>query len=96
MEGVEVERTPSRVSTARKLHGIANALAKGRTFRVHVNGRRVIIPDDFQLEVNLDTPDTRGEVTVDLWWHRKRRFRPDAKERSTETAGLRQSQRGNE
>ena len=73
MEGVDIERTPFRVATARQLRRIADALTAGKAFQVRINGRRVILPDDLQLEVNFDTGVRRGEIDIELSWDRKRR-----------------------
>ena len=91
MEGVDGERTLSNISTARKLRDIADALEAGKSFRVQINGRRVIVPWDFQLEVDLDTPHGGNEIAVELWWNRKPGISFRSRRRRTAAAGMRPS-----
>ena len=70
MNVAKTEPTFSKIAIATSLRSIADALALGKTFRVQINGRRVIVPDDLQLEV--DTTDA-GDIKIKLRWGRKRR-----------------------
>jgi amphi-Trp domain-containing protein len=71
MREIDVEREYTTKETAQKLRRIADALENGESFRLQVDGKRVSVPANAKVEIELQLDDESGEIEIEISWTRK-------------------------
>ena len=83
MEGKEFERSSADGETVENLRRLANMLSMGVALELRVNGRRVRLPADSDLRVELDRDPGTGRVEVDIRWAGDQRRSAPKQEKGT-------------
>ena len=68
MEGYEPKRPAADTATTENLKHLAGLLDRGEPLSLKINGRRVALPADTRLAINLDRDPRSGCVEVDIRW----------------------------
>lgn len=68
MEGHETKRPRTNAATAENLKRLARMLDSGSRLNLRINGRRVTLPADASLSLDLDRDPSTGCVEVDIRW----------------------------
>ena len=68
MEGMEPKRGAADVTTAENLKRLARMLDVGVPLSLRLNGRRVTLPDESSLSIDLERDARSGCVEVDIRW----------------------------
>jgi amphi-Trp domain-containing protein len=74
MEDANVEQTFAIRETAMKLRRIADAIEAGKSFRIQINGNRVLVPAGARIDIELQHEEYDGEVEVDISWKRTKNW----------------------
>jgi amphi-Trp domain-containing protein len=64
----EAEKSYSGKEMAGKLRRLAEALDEGRGFRIQVAGRRVTVPADARIEIELEIIQDEAELEIEIKW----------------------------
>jgi amphi-Trp domain-containing protein len=71
MQDIDVERAYAARGTAQKLRRIAKAIEAGRPFRIQVGGKRVRVPADAKIEIEIEREQYEGgEFEIEISWKR--------------------------
>jgi amphi-Trp domain-containing protein len=70
MPDIDVERAYNARETAKKLRRIAEALETGKPFRIQVAGKRIQVPTDAKIEIELQSEENGGEIEIEISWKR--------------------------
>lgn len=68
MEGIEPKRAGADVANAENLKRLARMLDAGVPLSLRLNGRRVTLPDEASLSIDLERDARSGCVEVDIRW----------------------------
>ena len=68
MEGREPARPETDAATAENLNHLARLLSNGAPVNLKLNGRRVALPDDASLTIDLERDPETGCAEVDIRW----------------------------
>ena len=68
MEGFEPKRPGTDAATAENLKRLARMIDRGTPLDLRVNGRRVSLPAEAKVSVDLDRDPRSGRVQVDIRW----------------------------
>ena len=68
MEGHDLERPRTDAATAENLNHLARLLSNGSPVNLKLNGRRVTLPADASLSIDLERDPETGCAEVDIRW----------------------------
>ena len=68
MEGHDLDRPRTDAATAENLNRLARLLSNGTPVDLKLNGRRVTLPADASLSIDLERDPETGRAEVDIRW----------------------------
>jgi len=71
MQEIEVEKGYSNKQTAEKLRRLAEAIEQGKAFEIQVNGQRIYVPADAEIEFEYEREENVHELEVEIKWTSK-------------------------
>lgn len=67
-EEIEIEKGYSKTQTAAKLRRLAEALEQGKPFEIQLDGKKITIPVDAEIDFEYEESDGEKELEIEISW----------------------------